>query len=210
MKKLLLSTFITLFVITSCKKDNTEVIVPASVVSYQITDSMRLSAATMTNFPTIYNNYNGKTYLRQTSKAKASYKMEGSDIIITFEDSSVLNSESALALKFVNKSPGSVAGNYPASSNEIFYKSYQATSSSSWVTSIVWDKAISGNIQISYDASTKTLNGTITDLKYFFGVYVPYFLPGSPVTPSLTDIGFLTAEGSFRKHTIQFQFVKAL
>ena len=209
MKKLLLPTFIALFVLTSCKKDNTEANVPASVVSYQITDSMRLSAATMNNFPTIYNNYNGKTYLRQTSMVKAGYKIEGSDIIISFEDSSILNSESALSLKFVNKSLGTLAGNYLASGNEIFYKSYQATSSSSGLTSIVWDKAISGNIQISYDASTKTLNGTITDFKYSFGVYVPYYLQGSPVTPSLTDIGLLTAEGSFRKHSIQFQFVKA-
>jgi hypothetical protein len=211
MKKLLPLLFTTFIFLAACKKDTTtEVAVPPSAVNYALTDSMRLSARTMVNFPYIYNNYFNKTYTRVTDKVKTNYKQEGADVIIIFEDTSVVNLGSSLAVKIANKNVSGITGNYIAIGSDITYKSKQETSSSSAYLSINWDKAIAGSIQINYDAATKTLNGSISDFKYAFGVYVPYFEPGSPVTPSLTDIGFLTAEGSFRKHNIQFQFVKAL
>jgi hypothetical protein len=211
MKKTLPLLFSAFIFLAACKKDDvTAVVIPPSTVSYALTDSMLLSARTMVNFPYIYNNYFNKTYTRVTDKVKANYKQEGADIIITFEDTSVVNLGSTLALKITNKNIATITGNYAASGSDITYKSQQITSSTSWLSSLNWEKAISGSIQINYDAATKTLSGSVTDFKYAFGVYVPYFEAGSPVTPSLTDIGFLSAEGSFRKHSIQFQFVKAL
>jgi hypothetical protein len=211
MKKTLPLLFSTFIFLAACKKDDVPaVVIPPSTVSYALTDSMRLSARTMVNFPYIYNNYFNKTYTRVTDKVKANYKQEGADIIITFEDTSVVNLGSIVALKIANKNASNITGSYTATDGNITYKSKQETSSSSAYLSINWDKAISGSIQINYDAATKTLSGSVTDFKYAFGVYVPYFEAGSPVTPSLTDIGFLSSEGSFRKHNIQFQFVKAL
>jgi hypothetical protein len=211
MKKTLPLLFITFIFLAACKKDDVPVIaVLLSTVSYTLTDSMRLSASTMVNFPNIYNNYFNKTYTRVTDKVKAGYKQEGADVIITFEDTSVANLGSAIAFKIANKNASGIAGNYTALSSDITYKSKQETSSSSAYLSLNWDKAIAGSIQINYDAASKTFSGSISDFKYAFGVYVPYFEAGSPVTPGITEIGFLTAEGSFRKHHIQFQFVKAL
>ncbi|MBL7761156.1 MAG: hypothetical protein JNK08_10725 [Sediminibacterium sp.] len=64
-----------------------------------------------------------------------------------------------------------------------------------------------GTIHVQYDEATKTIKGAVQGLQYAFGVYVPYYFPGSTVTHQTSDGTFLHSGGSFRQHNIQFSFV---
>ena len=210
MPRLLPSIFFALLVLTSCTKDPVVVVVPDTIVSYSVTDTMRLTATTVSNYPELFTKYNNKTYSRETNKVTSNYKVEGTDVLIIFEDTSVANFGTELILKIPNKTLSTISGNYSAQTQEVFYKWTQRTSASSGVFSVGYTKADTGAIQITYDDKTKTLSGTITKLKYPFGVYVPYYLPGSAMTTGSTDALFLTSGGSFRQHTISFQYAKSL
>jgi len=208
MPRVLLTILTALILLTSCTKDPVEVVVPEPTVTYSVADTMQLSPITITNFPDLYNNYHNKTYSRETNKVKSNYKVEGADFLIIFEDTSVANSGTELILKIPNKTILNVSGNYSAQTHDIFYKWNQRLSSSLAVFSVGYTKADNGNIQINYDDKTSTLSGTITKLKYPFGIYLPFYQPGSTITPTSSDAVFLTSGGSFRQHSITFQYVK--
>ena len=211
MPRLLPAIFIAIIVLTSCTKDPVEVVVvPDSIVSYSVSDTMHLSATTISNYPDLDIKYNNKTYSRQTNKVKSNYKVEGADVLIIFDDTSVANSGTELILKIPNKTLSTISGTYSAQTHEVFYKWNQRTSVSSSVFSVGYTKADTATIQISYDDKTKTMSGTITKLKYPFGLYIPFYLAGSVVTPSPGDALFLTSGGSFRQHAITFQYIKSL
>ncbi|MGE5106391.1 MAG: hypothetical protein ACM3H8_02520 [Sphingobacteriales bacterium] len=127
------------------------------------------------------------------------------DIILMFEDTSDVNTGSEVLIKIANKTLLTITGNISALTNDVFYSFQQNFSPSSSVFSPGWAKPNSCNIQIKYDNTTKTLSGSITNLKYPFGIYVPY----GNFPPVGSDL-LLEGAGSFRKHTIQFQYVKSL
>ena len=210
MTRLLSTILIASISLTSCTKAPVEVVVPDSIVTYSVADTMQLSPITISNFPDLYNNYHNKTYSRQTNKVKSNYKMEGTDVLIIFEDTSVANLGTALTLKIPNRTISNISGNYSAQTHDIFYKWNQSLSSSSSVFTAIYTKADTCNIQINYDDKTNTLSGTITKLKYPFGIYVPFYQPGSAITPRPGDEVYLTSGGSFRQHTITFQYIKPL
>lgn len=210
MLKQLPAIIIAIILFTCCTKDPVEVAVPLPTVEYSVNDTMQLSPITIANFPDLYNNYHDKTYSRETNKVKLNYKVEGTDVLLIFEDTAVSNLGTLLSLKIPNRSLLNISGNYSAQSQDIFYKWQQNLSSSSSVFSAGYTKTDTGNIQIKYDIKTKTLSGTITKLKYPFGIYVPYYMTGSAVTPTSNHAVFLTNGGSFRQHTITFQYMKSL
>ncbi len=198
-----------LLAFTSCRKNHDAVSVPPASVNYTLADSMHLSAVTISNFPYLNSRYTNKTYSRETNKVKSHFKVEGPDIILVFEDTSVTNLDTELSLKFPNKTLSTISGTYAAQSHDIFFKWQQSTSPTSAVFSN-YAKADTCSVQLAYDTKTKTLSGTITKLKYPFGIYIPYYQEGSTVTPGLSDDVFLTSGGSFRQHTIAFQHVASL
>ena len=210
MPRILPTILIAIMALTSCTKDPVEVVVPESTITYSVADTMQLAPIVITNFPDLYNNYHNKTYSFETNKVKSNYKVEGADFLIVFEDTSVSNLGTELILKIPNRTILNISGNYSAPTHDLFYKWKQRLLSSSSIHSVDYAKADNFNIQITYDDKTKTLSGTITKLKYPFGIYVPFYQPGSAVTPKFSDEVFLTSGGSFRQHTITFQYAKSL
>jgi hypothetical protein len=209
MRKLLVSGFISIILFTSCTKDPVDPFAPDPVITYSITDTMRLSAFTINNFPEFFNNYNNKTYSRQTNKVKSNYQVEGADVLIHFEDTSAPVLSTALTIKFSNKTLLNISGTYAAQNQDVFYKWQQKLTSSASVFSANYIKADNSIIQVYYDDKTKTISGSITKLRYPFGIYVPFYEPGSTITPQRSDDIYLSSDGSFRQHTITFQHIKS-
>ncbi|MBI3139387.1 MAG: hypothetical protein HYZ15_12475 [Sphingobacteriales bacterium] len=209
MKKIVPFFPVILLVFASCRKSPEKLIVPASQVNYSVNDSMHLSAVVISNYPDFHSKYTDKTYARETSKVKSYFKVEGPDIILVFEDTSVANLGSKLSIKIPNKTLSTISGNYLSQNDDIFFNWVQSTSETSAVFSN-YAKADTCSLQIAYDSKTKTLSGAIAKLKYSFGLYIPYYQAGSTIAPGPNDAVFLASGGSFRQHAITFQYMASL
>lgn len=74
---------------------------------------------------------------------------------------------------------------------------------------LVPEKLQAGDIQLQYNPATNTLSGSIIDFVHPFGLYLPYFLPGSPVAQVEENYTALYNGGSFRKYTIRFNNIRS-
>lgn len=195
------------FIISSCKKDDPIKEIPPATITYNLLDSMRLLPSLSTSDPVLYNSYNDKVYKLNTTKARASYKQDGNDIVLLFEDSLQVNSESAVSITFKGKNSSTLSGTYTAN-EDVYYESNQRLSATSAIFDVQPIHIQKGKIVLEYDAITKTISGTIQGLQYSFDLYVPYYFPGSIIVPRQSDRPYLFSGGSFRRHDITFGFIR--
>ena len=205
--KSLLIIYPLVFILSSCKKDNSITEIPHATITYNLLDSMKLLPSLNTSDPVLYNNYNDKVYKLNTTKARGSYKQDGNDIVLLFEDSVQVNMESAISITFKGKNPTTLSGTYTAT-DEVYYKSQQRLSPNSWIFDVQPIHIQKGKIVLEYDAITKTISGSVEGLQYSFDVYVPYYFSGSIIVPSQSVRPFLLSSGSFRRHDITFSFIR--
>lgn len=205
MKKNLLFALLTLLVIGCKKKKETPLIVPPAEVSSVLVDSMRIAMGQVGVTQDMVDAYNNKTYVRSSSKINSFFSVGNGDLVLTIDDTSVVGFASAVQLKFPGKNVTNISGTY--SFGAVTYNFVQGLGSGSFTALPGWNNnLLSGTIQISFDAVTQTMSGTITDLRYPFGVYLPRYIAGNTQPLALNSL--LQAGGSFRKHNISFKFIR--
>jgi len=202
--KLRLPVFCLLILFASCTKQAPLTVVPPAAITYNILDSMKLAPAVSNYDQLFYAGYHNKTYTVHSTKAIASYRQDGNDLVLWFRDTAQQHYESELSIVFKGRTVTNLSGTYTAA-DEVYYASLQQLSANSKVLDA--KRITKGTITVQYDAANRTIQGSIQGLQYAFEVYVPYYFPGSTVIHQSSDGPFLNSGGSFRQHNIQFSYV---
>ena len=208
MKTRLLTTLsIALVTLMSCSKGDTTILnTPETSLQGKMVDNIVVSQVVAQNNPLIYENYNGKSYEVNNIKGTANYRQVGNDLIVYIKDSSTLQYESTLTLRIPNATASTVNGN--RSADEIYYQMSQGLGSGNAAVSFVWQKPLSGSINLTLDPTTNTLKGNMTGLKVSIGNYVPYYFPSSVIKQGNEITPILQASGSFRQFDLSLDNVK--
>ncbi|WP_207431196.1 hypothetical protein [Sabulibacter ruber] len=173
--------------------------------TFSLVDSIKVDPAFQNSYPDAYENLRGKTYkVNAQDKMEAYFIEENQGVTLYFKDTSSVKTRSWVSLHFKNRT----LQNLPATlslkdADEVGIQNGQNFADGSGAMSPGYVTVLDGSAALQYDAATKVLNGSISNLKLSLEYYVPeYSFPNRAGN-------VLKNSGSSRNVNITFENVKS-
>jgi flagellar basal body rod protein FlgB len=196
-----------LFAGSSCKK-TASTPAPPSTVSFTMKDTLIISSQNASTDPSIFTQYNGKTYSID-SKEKTDIitrKKSGTDhFMFYFQDASVYDLQPSFEVIIKNTDVNSFEKEYDLTDASKIQLNYHQRLKDFSVAINMNGKVISGTLKIEYNKQYNTISGEITNLKVPIDFYTPEDVELD--LPTRSNI-LLSEGGSYRAVSTVFTYVE--
>lgn len=199
-------TCISLLLTTSCKKDHAEQPPPPVTATFSMKDTLIIESKYATQFPDIYNKYNGKTYTVNSGNLKL-YVLEkiNDDVVFYFEDLSSGIQKPSFHITLKDTDFSSLLPEYNlADTAHVEVSCYQQFTDTTKAYRYN-EKVKSGTLKISYNNKYKTASGAIINLS----TPIDFYVPDDPQPNRILPGALILEGGSTRTVSLKFDFVRS-